>query len=170
MRGAGDPRDGEQPPATGTGDSRPASAVAPGSAPRARGRGSADAPGADRPPPIPRGPWPWWLRSHSLTLSISGTSRLQLAISAWAWPALGGSRRRAPLKSSVEKVVTGPGTGLPTFCSVAPCAGIPTGSDQFVTSGSLPPDVHIRPENYKVVHPHGSQRGSQPKPPRAHRP
>ena len=31
----------------GSGDSRPASAAAPGSAPRARGRGTADAPGAD---------------------------------------------------------------------------------------------------------------------------
>jgi hypothetical protein len=32
MRGAGDLRDGEQPPAAGSGDSRPASAAAPGSA------------------------------------------------------------------------------------------------------------------------------------------
>ena len=32
---------------SGSGDSRPASAAAPGSAPRARGRGTADAPGAD---------------------------------------------------------------------------------------------------------------------------
>ena len=54
------------------------------------------------------------------------------------------------------------GTRTPAFRSVVPCAGIRTRSDQYVTSGSSLPVVQLGPEHSKVVHPCGSQRGSQP--------
>jgi len=38
--------------------------------------------------------------------------------------------------------------------------GIRTRSDQSATSGLSLPAVHVRPADYKVVHPRGSQRGS----------
>jgi hypothetical protein len=57
-------------------------------------------------------------------------------------------------------------TGL-TFRSVVTRAGIRTRSDQFVTSGSSLPVVQAGPDHPKVVHPRGSQRGSQPHAPRA---
>jgi hypothetical protein len=47
-----------------------------------------------------------------------------------------------------------------TFRPVDSSAGIQTRSDQSATSDLSLPAVHIRPENYKVVHPCGSQRGS----------
>ncbi len=89
---------------TGSGDSHPASAVAPGGALAREGEAQ----------PTPRRRTD--LRSFPAeatalvvmlalsTLSISGTSRLQLSIPARARPAHGGSRRRA--LETVEKVVT----------------------------------------------------------------
>jgi hypothetical protein len=53
--------------------------------------------------------------------------------------------------------------GHATFRFVDSCAGIRTRSDQFMTSGSSRPIVHAGPEHPKVVHPCGSQRGSQPR-------
>ena len=44
--------------------------------------------------------------------------------------------------------------------SVDTRTGIRTRSDQFVTSGALLPAVHVSPDNWKVVRPRGSQRGS----------
>ena len=40
--------------------------------------------------------------------------------------------------------------------------GIRTSSDESVTSATLLPAVHVSPENWKVVRPRGSQRGSRP--------
>jgi hypothetical protein len=50
----------------------------------------------------------------------------------------------------------------PSICSVVTRAGIRIRSDQFVTSAALLPVVHVSPENWKVVRPRGSQRGSRP--------
>ena len=47
-----------------------------------------------------------------------------------------------------------------TFRSVDSSAGIQTRSDQSATSDLPLPAVQVRPENCKVVHRHGSQRGS----------
>jgi len=48
-----------------------------------------------------------------------------------------------------------------TFRSVVPCAGIRTRSDRFVTSVAFRSVVRGSTENREVVHPCGSQRGSQ---------
>jgi hypothetical protein len=50
----------------------------------------------------------------------------------------------------------------PAFRSVDTRTGIPTRSDQSVTSAGIMSAVHVSPENCKAVHPCGSQRGSQP--------
>jgi hypothetical protein len=49
-----------------------------------------------------------------------------------------------------------------TFRSVDSCAGVRPRSDRSVISGSSLPVVQAGPDHPKVVHPRGSQRGSQP--------
>lgn len=106
-RGAEDSRNGEQPPPTGSGDSRPASAAAPVSAPAREGAALADAPGATDPRPFP---------AEALVLVVMHSPRPTLSLFAIAssaldpcagWgPALA-CRRRA--LEAVEKVVTAQG-------------------------------------------------------------
>jgi len=91
---------------SGSGDNRPASAAAPGSAPRARGRGSADAPGADSPRLFP---------AEALALVVGlalphAPSRRHLAPSALrscAGLARAWREPEASALEAVEKVVTG---------------------------------------------------------------
>jgi hypothetical protein len=68
-------------------------------------------------------------------------------------------RGRGGDADAVDELVVGAQLALcrkPEHASV----GIRTRSFQSATSGSSPPAVHICPENYKVVHPRGSQRAS----------
>jgi hypothetical protein len=74
----------------------------------------------------------------------------------------GSAHRRCALeKSSVEKAVTRPGTSPPTFCSVDSRTGVRSRSGRSVTSSSSLPVVRVGPGYAGVVHPCGSQRGSQ---------
>src|SRR5215831_14118336 len=89
----------------GSGDSGPASAAAPVSAPAREGAASADAPGADRPRHSPAEALALVIISAVPHVLVSGTSRLQ----SWVCERVGRPARRAggaPLKT-VEKVVTG---------------------------------------------------------------
>jgi hypothetical protein len=85
----------------GSGDSRPASAASTGSAPALEGEAQPTPRARTDPRPFPAEALALVVMySPHLTHSVSGISRLQPSILARAWPAHGGSRRRAPLKSS----------------------------------------------------------------------
>ena len=66
----------------GSGDGRPASAVAPGSVRTREGAAPADAPGADSPPPFLPTPSAWRCCPSQFTLSLSASSRPQRC--SWA--------------------------------------------------------------------------------------
>jgi len=59
----------------GSGEVRPASAAAPGSAPAREGAASADAPGAESPPRFPADAIAWWCCPSQFTLSHLASSR-----------------------------------------------------------------------------------------------
>jgi hypothetical protein len=82
----------------GSGDRRPASAAAPGSAPAREGEAQPTPRARTDPRPFSAEALALVAKLAPLYASISGTPRLQLPIFCAGSPAPGGSRRRAPLK------------------------------------------------------------------------
>ena len=91
----------------GSGDSRPASAAAPGSAPAREGAASADAPGADSPPPFPAGAIGLVVHARTQSRFPLRPLRVLSSRSLCAGSARALACRRRALEA-VEKVVTGP--------------------------------------------------------------